>query len=547
MNKCLALKIEKVLSSSNHEWQYCFLERGGDRGEVYLSPKEILALSKEFAYSLIQYIPANSKLILLLEHGPNFLITLIACIFAGITVIPTTISRFGLNSLRLGKIIKICDGSFILTHDNKIESIKSLFKSDDLFNINNVLTIESLSNTTKVNKSLKLPGFEISQNQPVIIQFTSGTTSEPKGVLISSENILANYYKVASKWNFRKEKTLLTWLPHFHDMGLFGGLFYPLLSGQKIVQMDPLHFIQKPQRWLYAISKFKVNFTGGPAFSFELCNELDIEKFNNKLDLSSLEVAFCGADYVPSKTLNSFRKIFSQFHLNPLSVTPVYGLAEATLFVSGEPNFRFSKPQIYKGNYTEGCYLGEEKNLEIKIVDLYNDNVLSNGEIGEIIISGNSITQGYYEKESFYPSKRFRTGDLGFISNNHLFITGRKKDIIVKNGKNISPSELEQIAARNSDLLNAHSAAAIQIEGSIDGDIILFIEVREKEKYKLNNKEELIKNINQDIQKNFGVTLSKIFFLKRGELMKTSSGKIQRKIVANNYQKGYKFKEYECR
>ncbi len=536
----LASTIDRLLTESTHEWQYCFLERGGDGDEIFLSPQELLYASKNLAEVFVETIP-NNNIVLLLDHGPKFLIALIACIFAQKTVIPAPLPRFGLHSMRLEKILKVCDDAIVLTHNKNIDTAELAFQKNSLPSKGQILVFESLQNL-HMNDYKTLSGFSTDGNAPVVIQFTSGSTGDPKGVLISSNNIFANHSEVALRWKFHRDKTLLNWLPHFHDMGLFGGLFYPLLSGQKIVQMDPLHFIQKPQRWLFALSKFRVNFSGGPAFSYDLCNELRSNMIQKTLDLSNLEVAFCGADYVPTQTMQSFRKIYSVFHLNPQAVIPVYGLAEATLFVAGQPNSQCHEPHIYQGNLTEGCYLGERIDSMIEIRDLGNEKILNDGDIGQICISGKSISQGYYKENDFVNPSLLQSGDLGFIRDKYLFVCGRIKDIIVRHGQNISPSDIEQIAASSSKFLNPHAAAAFQIDSS-DGGIILLIEIKKNARADLTDQQNVRMKIMQNLQRQMGITLLKVIFLKGGELMRTSSGKVQRQTVATKFRSGHKFKE----
>jgi acyl-CoA synthetase (AMP-forming)/AMP-acid ligase II len=537
----LANGLRQTLSQSRHDWQYCFLERGGGSGETYLSPKQLLKSSEDLAKKLVESTPANSGIILLFDHGPAFLITLLACIFAQRIAIPAPLPRFGLHSRRLGKIYKFCDNVFILTKHQHRASIKQALLEEGLQFDGQILTLEYLESDVKADFKGELPGFSTELDEPVIVQFTSGSTSDPKGVMISSGNILANHYEVATRWKFHCDKIVLSWLPYFHDMGLFGGLLYPLLSGQKIVQIDPIHFIQKPQRWLFAISKFRVNFSGGPAFAYDLCNQLNFEHFSKDIDLSSWEVAFCGADYVSSSTMRAFRSNYSICNLNPFAVTPVYGLAESTLFVAGQPNPECDYPIGYEGNFTEGCYLGESDRPNIEIRDLIGKNILPDGEIGEICVLGKSISRGYYKEDN--PSSRqvLESGDLGFIRGEYMFICGRIKDIIVKYGQNISPSDIEQLAASASDFLNPHAAVAFQTDLP-EGNIILLIETKKTAKGVLQNQHILRSAIAQVVQQRVGVSLAKIEFLKRGELMRTSSGKIQRRAVAKNYQLGHQFR-----
>lgn len=538
----LASLLKKSLESSCHEWLYCFLNRGGDAKETYLSPKELLEASEHLARRLIEVTPKDTMVILSMDHGPDFLIALLACIFAKITVVPAPIPRFGSNSERLTSIAKICDTAFILTKQQNFPTIENVLSKEEGMVNNRLLSMECLLSGENAALKRELPGFSADIKTLVIIQFTSGSTGDPKGVMISSENVLANQQEVATRWHFHHDKTVLSWLPYFHDMGLFGGLLYPLLGGLKVIQMDPIHLIQKPQRWLSAMSKFRVNISGGPAFAYDLCNDLDVENISSKIDLSSWQIAFCGADYVPSSTMQQFRNKYSLLGLKPSAVMPVYGLAEATLFVAGQPNTNACDIAKYEGNDTEGCYLGAFNPPNIVIRDVQSSKIMNNGEIGEICFSGPSVTNGYYKIDTNDFGNIVKTGDLGFIKNNYLFICGRIKDVIIRYGQNISPTSIEQIAISVSDQLNPHAAAAIQINDH-DDNIVLFLEIKKTAHGKLANQSALRTHITERVQQRIGVTLSNIVFLKRGELMRTSSGKVQRQSVAEHYQSGHTFSE----
>ena len=538
----LASKLRQVLSESEHSWQYCFLERGGDGNEVYLSPKQLIEASESMAEKLVESTPAGSSIILLLDHGPDFLIAFLACIFAQRIAIPSPVPRFGLHEERFRQMFKLCLHAYVLAKEKNFKTVQQVLCDEGEQFESNLLSFELVSADIKPVLKGELPGFSTAPEAPVAVQFTSGSTSQPKGVMISSKNILTNHDEVASRWCFHHDKVVLSWLPVFHDMGLFGGLIYPLLSGLKVVQMDPLHFIQKPQRWLEAISRFKVNFSGGPAFAYDICNELDRNKLSKSIDLSSWEVAFCGADYVPSNTMALFRSNYSSCNLSPSSVIPVYGLAEATLFVAGEPNPNYLSSKKYDGNFTEGCYLGGGDRFDIEIRDIKSNDILLDGEVGEICYEGGSVTQGYYLQESGLFSGMLKTGDLGFIQDGHLFVCGRIKDLIVKYGQNISPSSIEQLASSVNTLLNPHAAAAFQI-GFPDGPVVLLIEVKKEAKGFLSDQGGLRRIIVNRVQQALGISLSKVAFLKRGELMRTSSGKIQRQAVARKFQLEHHFAE----
>ena len=557
-----ASALKSILLNSRHEWQYCFLDRGGDATERYFSAAQLLNSAEQIARRLVAITPPQSAVILAMEHGADFLICLLAAIFAQRTVIPAPLPRFVAHIQRFCAIAQLCDQAFILTTQHNADPIKKALQQAHLTATGRLLSLETITSglngedngADNEDYQVELPGFATDPKTPIVIQFTSGSTSSPKGVLISSENILANQHEVSSRWHFHPDKIVLNWLPYYHDMGLFGGLLYPLLGGLRVVQMDPLHFIQKPQRWLFAMSKFKVNISGGPAFSYSLCTELDLTTQPKKIDLSHWQIAFCGADYVPADSIKQFCSLYSAYGFQSSAMMPVYGLAEATLFVAGQPNIKVNHPPEYTENKTMGCYLGGAQQPNIYIRHVKSGDVLSPGDIGEICFSGASVTQGYYQQQMNHQQQMnlqpemnlshgmLKSGDLGFIKDDYLFICGRLKDIIISHGQNISAAAIEQTAASLSTELNPHATAVFQLSPP-GNEIVLLMEVNKSLKGRIKNKHNLRSDIIALVMQRLGVRLSDVVFLKRGELMKTSSGKVQRQLVAEHFRLGHLFKE----
>lgn len=540
--KNIATAIYEVFSNSSHEWQYCFLGRGGDGEKNYFNANELLEESLHLAEHIASKVDKEKPIIIALEHNPDLLIAILACFFAGRVAIPAPIPRFGSAALRLGVILSACERAVIISKKLHFNEIESLLRSSSTQR-NDLVCIEALKSTPVTPPTMPLDGFSKSPCDTVIIQFTSGSTKEPKGVLISSTNILANQAEIAKRWLWDENKNYLTWLPLYHDMGLFG-ILAPILCNMKVVQMDPLHFTQKPQRWLKAISDFNVYCSGGPPFAFDLCSQIDDERLPTDIDLSNWKIAFCGADYVPASSMETFRLRFSQYGLSSESVIPVYGLAEATLYIAGQPNNYDSVPEVYDGNLTEGCYLGAYDQPSVEIHEIGGGEILEGADVGEVCFSGKSVSAGYYKMQEPRSSNLLRTGDLGFIQGDYLFIVGRLKDIIVNNGQTISPSSIELIASKSCDFLNPSAAAAFQ-NNYYGGDVILLIEVKGGAGQKITSQETLRSKIRSSVMEKTGVLLAEIKFLRRGELMRTTSGKVQRKRVSEKFTNGHEFRVIE--
>lgn len=543
MNSYLSMSNDNIANalfrtlSTDDSWRYCFLDKGGDGNETYLSSIELLDKSLAFAKKITTTIPHSSPIILAFDHGVDLTICLLACLFSGNTVVVAPVPRPGATFLRFKSLYEACNSAVVITQDKHSDLLSNFFQSESDRQIIQVLNFEKLDKLTPQYSTEQLRGFKLTVDDTVILQFTSGSTSTPKGISISSCNILANQAKIADSWQCKPGSTYLFWLPLYHDMGLFG-MLAQLLSGLKVVQMDPLQFSKKPIRWLRAISKFKVYCSGGPPFAYALCNELEPEQIPNDLNLSHWKIAFCGADFVPAAVLAKFRDKFKPMHLNYNSVIPVYGLAEATLFVAGQPS-QSCEQFICSSNKTEGCYLGAG-NSSVRIFEVEGKKELPQGEIGEICFEGKSVAKGYVGA-TFHTGSFLRTGDLGYVENDYLYICDRIKDVIIYNGISLSPSSIEQSASSVHSAINSSAVAAFQ---DVNG-IHLLIEVRNSKQQITLDYSALKSQIRDEVRRQTGVFLSTIKFLRRGQLMRTTSGKIQRKKIAIHFEKGHEFREVE--
>jgi len=389
------------------------------------------------------------------------------------------------------------------------------------------------------------------EDAPAVIQYTSGSTQRPKGVRIMGGQILSNAALVARCWDMNVSTVMVNWLPHYHDMGLMGGILYPLLTGGRSVQMGPLDMIRKPASWLRAISDYQANFSGGPAFAFAECLRRVSDDECNGLDLSSWSRAYCGAEPIPAGLLSEFQKRFQHYGLERKSVFACYGMAEITLYAAGAPEDADEAVVPPPGcERIHPCRITEETQKLLKIVDPQTALEVPDGHAGEIWLTGGSKGQGYINlpnesrqtfeavlEDAIEDRLWLRTGDLGVISADRLYITGRLKDILIANGRNVAAAELEWLAAGQDNALNPLAAAAFMPEPTISGEAVLLIEL--KAGATLAGDPDVTRaSIERAIMGEWGVQLKDFKILPRGALKRTTSGKIRRQAVASAYREG---------
>jgi len=405
-----------------------------------------------------------------------------------------------------------------------------------------------------------------------MLQYTSGSTSAPKGVMLSHGNLLHNSGLIQHLFRTTPQSRGASWLPPYHDMGLIGGLIQPLYAGCPVVLMSPLHFLQDPACWLRAIDRFQVTATGGPNFAYDLCvRKLDPGEIA-RLDLSSWRVAFNGAEPIRPETLRRFADTFAPSGFRADAFLPCYGLAEATLIVAGAsgPSARAAAAGAVASPVsvdraalerhvavpaTDGapavqlisCGRGAP-DQRIAIVDPATSIPCAAEQVGEICVSGPSVARGYWrqpdETERVFRARVagqdqgtpfLRTGDLGFRHDGGLVVTGRLKDLIIVRGQNHYPQDIEQTAERAAPVLRPGCTAAFLVEdGGYDGGLVLVHEVRRQSGAV--DVAHLAARIRQAVAEEHGLQVHTVVLLRSGGMPKTSSGKVQRRLCRDRFR-----------
>jgi thioester reductase-like protein len=473
---------------------YTFL-RDGEIEESFLTYGELDRWSRAVALRL----PPGRNVLLQLETGPEFLASFFGCIYAGAVPVPAPTKHARLDAIRK-------DAEIALT-------LKTAFSSEDV--------LDSPAPPSPI----------------AFLQYTSGSTKEPRGVMVSHENLMHNLEYAARVEENDETSASVSWLPLHHDMGLVEGVLQPLYSGYPAYLFSPEAFLEKPYRWLAAISRYRATNSGAPNFAYDLCVRKISAEEKTRLDLRSWRVAYNGAEPVRASTLRSFFEAFESRGFRWRSFYPVYGLAESTLVVTSPT--RDDAPTLVEeeGAVRVGC--GRPRcGVRVEIVD--PDRHTRTG-VGEVWVRSRSNALGYWKRpdetrENFQAFLRdtgegpfLRTGDLGFLRDGELFLVGRRKDVVVVRGRNYHPHDVEWTAER------AHPSirpGGVAVFSSADEDgAILLAEVSAPD-------ESIPAQVRGALFESHGLRIDEVALVPPRTLLKTSSGKLRRAACREAYIQG---------
>ena len=488
--------------------------------------------------------------VLAFDHGELFLTSLIACVLGhDTTIVPIAKPRPGAQASRARHIVVDSGATAVFCEAGQVDNLVKALTNEGSASL--PCPVFGLDPDGKMTEQAGdvVEGLLCESDAgspPILVQYTSGSTRLPKGVRIFAEQILANEKLGSDRFRISETTRFMNWLPHYHDMGLMGGILYPLMRGGYSAQMSPYDMVRSPAFWLKNITALEATMSGGPAFAFSHALQHVSDKDIKTLDLSSWATAFCGAEPVPRNLLPAFRARFAHCGLKPEAVFACYGMAEYTLYAAGEKEIA-PVPQSQHNTYP--CQLTAETRDVIRIVDPDTRKEQPAGTQGEIWLRGASMGGGYMnlpdETEATFgvlmsegegnTDRWLRTGDLGLIEDDWLYITGRIKDIIIANGRKIAATEIEWLAASQDKALNPAGAAAFMSDPLVSGNAVLMIE-RKNNRVHIEDETRLIQTIRRAVQGEWGIHLDEVHILARGELDRTSSGKIRRQAIAANWR-----------
>jgi acyl-CoA synthetase (AMP-forming)/AMP-acid ligase II/acyl carrier protein len=555
---------------------YTFLINSANQ-ERHLTYRELDRSARAIAAFLQDAEMSGERALLFYPPGLDFICAFFCCLYAGVVAVPTypPVNRQMMSLVE--PIVKDAGPKAILTTSTiasklktllSIQSIgeKSLFRFiskgiDKFFPVfkqlggkeSRVIATDNIDND--LDQMWQSP--DLNSTSLAFLQYTSGSTSQPKGVMVSHGNILHNQNLIQDYFRHPKAVVVVSWLPQYHDMGLIGNILQPFYMGGYSVVFSPLEFLKKPLNWLTAISKYRAYTSGAPNFAYELCVRKISAEDKKKLDLSSWKVAYNGAEPIRYSTLENFSSYFAECGFVRSSLFPCYGLAEGTLMVAGgklqeSPVYLTCDKEELKEDRIQTVESGDPAatvlvgsgtafdRQKVRVVEPEERIQLGDNEIGEIWVSGSSIAHGYWNnpdstRETFQAKIRnsdegpyLRTGDLGFLRDGNLFITGRIKDLIIIRGQNYTPSDVEYTVENSHTNLRKGGSAAVSLESDGEEKLVVVCEIRKK--VKKAEFEDIVTGILRDISEGHGINASRIVLIKARTIPKTTSGKIRRKM-----------------
>jgi amino acid adenylation domain-containing protein len=460
--------------------------------------------------------------LLLYPPGLEYVAALFGCFYAGAVAVPVYPPRLNRHLLRLQSILTDAQASVALTDIRSLGRLETLF--NQLPELRSVQWIATDALAYELESEWQEQ--ELDVDSLALLQYTSGSTGVPRGVMLSHQNLTHNSGLLARAFEYTAESLCVSWLPLYHDMGLIGGVLQPLYGGFPCVLMSPASFLQRPARWLKAISHYRATLSGGPNFAYDLCVRRVSSEQRLGLNLSSWSVAFNGAEPIRQETLQRFAQTFEPCGFRPQAFYPCYGLAEATLIVSGGPKTVGPVVKTVDAGLLESGCASPETLIECQP-----------GEVGEIWVSGQSVALGYWNRreETAHTFRAhlantgdgpfLRTGDLGFLQDGELFVTGRLKDLIIIRGRNHYPQDIELSVERSHAALRPAAGAAISIEVEGEERLVILHEVDRHEQPDLDS---VIDRIRRAVTEDHELQAYAVVLLRPGSIPKTSSGKIQR-------------------
>jgi len=532
---------------------YTFLKDGTDIEKSY-TYAELDTHARAIAKTMGKNVKGKRAL-LIFPPGVEFLAGFFGALYAGAIPIPAPppdLARLKRTLPRLKSIIQDADAAFMLTTSSISNSLNG--DQDALLELPKMEWIAVDDVNPDIGKEWdSIP--EVDLDSPAYLQYTSGSTSTPKGVMVTHRNVIANCRVITHGFSYDENSVEVTWMPYFHDYGLVDGLILPLYHGIPCYILSPLTFVRRPERWLQAITRFRGTHTQAPNFAYEQCVRRISDDIVDTLDLSSMITFSSGGEPIRTETVKSFMSKFERCGLREEAVCPAFGLAEATLVVSGKtrnggPVFCHVDIEAYKNDQiieldtddpngrmitSSGVVLN---GVDVAIADPDSLKNLPDGRIGEVWVGGESVGAGYWqlpeESERTFRARLsddpnrgafLRTGDLGFKLRNNLYITGRAKDLIIIAGVNHYPQDIELTVQNSDEIIRTDHCVAFPIDANGEERLVVIAEVDSKR----DDWTQLLNTIRKAVSQTHELDLFALQLIRRGTILKTSSGKLQRR------------------
>lgn len=536
---------------------YTFLtENEGE--EQHITYAQLQQKARRIAAMLQQHLAVGERALLIYPAGLDYIAAFMGCLYAGVVAVPAYPPSSKRAIGRLLPIVSNAGARVILSTEQLVSKIQRWSKSIPEFLALQWIATEKLAEDQADDWQEYHPDVQ----NLAFLQYTSGSTGTPRGVMVSHGNLMHNSEMIRIHCQCTRESVSVSWLPMFHDMGLIVGVLQPLYTGFPAVLLAPTTFIQRPIRWLQAIAHYRGSISYAPDFAYELCLNRITPEERVQLDLQSWDVGINGAEPVLAKTIERFTAAFASCGLKQTALTPAYGLAEATLMVTCTPVestatvLQLDRAALESGRIRLAATDDVGKSIRIvscgivakdQRIVIVNPETLqpcAADEVGEIWVSGPSMTQGYWQcpqetEDTFrVPLKDtneplfVRTGDLGFVYDEALYVTGRLKDLIIIRGRNYYPQDIELTVEQSHAALRPDCGAAFSLEVEKKEQLVVVQELQRHYEEPVS----IIKAIRQAVAEQHEIRVYAVVLIKYGSMLKTTSGKIQRRACRRAFQ-----------
>ncbi|WP_067822095.1 fatty acyl-AMP ligase [Nocardia inohanensis] len=524
---------------------YIFLDDHGEETTV-LTYGELHARALGVAARLAERCAPGDRALLVFPQCPEFVIAYFGCLYAGVLAVPLQPPRRAQVREATRSITQDCAPAAVLTLELFLEPLRAVL--DPLCPGAHWLAADRIPTPATLFEPVLLTPANVA-----FLQYTSGSTAAPKGVMVTHGNLIANEEMIRRGFGHDRDSTVVGWAPFFHDQGLIGNVLQPLYVGATAVLMSPSAFIRRPLLWLSTISRYRAHTSGGPNFAFDACVARATTAASLDLDLSSWRVAFNGAEPIRADTLRRFEKTFAPYGFRSGAWYPCYGLAEATLLVSGStpgtgPRVREVDAEALAhrrvapaGAAKRTSLVGSGRVLageDVRIIDPGTGVDCAPDAVGEIWVAGAHVAAGYWRNpdatdRTFGAAGRFlRTGDLGFLADGELYVVGRAKDMIIIRGRNHYPQDLEQTVRSAHPALRSGPCAAFTVPGPDHEKLVVVQEIRDPAPI---DPLELAATIKAAIIAEHEIAPAAVLLTAPGQVERTSSGKIMRAAARTRY------------
>jgi amino acid adenylation domain-containing protein/non-ribosomal peptide synthase protein (TIGR01720 family)/FkbM family methyltransferase len=534
---------------------YTFLLDEGT--ESSLTYGELDRRARAIASSLQSTVKPGDRVLLLYPPGLEYITAFFGCLYASAIAVPAYPPRHNRNLLRLQAIVGDAQAKLALTTSAILDRLTPQLAE------NRAPLVLLASDRIPEGAENGFQNSLVTGNMLALLQYTSGSTSAPKGVMVSHQNLLHNEKMIQRAFGQTDQSVIVGWLPLYHDMGLIGNVIQPLFVGARCILMSPTAFLQQPVRWLQAISRYRATTSGGPNFAYDLCVRKITDEQRTTLDLSTWSTAFNGAEPVRNETMARFAEAFAGCGFRYEAFYPCYGLAEATLIVAGRKHNRriltktvqaraLERSEVIEAADTKSTRSivscgGSLSDQEISIVNPETLTRCAPDQIGEVWVAGRSIAQGYWQKpeeteRTFHAylsdtgeGPFLRTGDLGFMQDGELFVTGRFKDLIIIRGLNHYPEDIELTVEKCHPALRPGCGAAFSVELAGEEQLVIVQEVDHRKEFQAKL---VIECIKEAVAEEHELQVGALVLIKLGSIPKTSSGKLQRFACRKAFRAG---------